>query len=191
MIEFFQVSLDILRYHIFIGFGLYSILFFIFKRWARLEKLPSEFDQMACKFIIYAGLLYSLLWISLTSFSYFETQGEIERSVFLKRFKGPLWHGFVFEPIYYIALTQLLWIKSFRKSLVYRVGTAFLFAFTFERIIRVLTSLHRDYLPSNWILLSSPAEMVVDLSLKALLFIVIISILVIAKRKSYTPHKAE
>ena len=189
MIEFFQVSLDILRHHIFIGFGLYSILFFIFKRWARLEKLASEFDQMACKFIIYAGLLYGLLWVSLTSLSYFEIQDEIERSVFLSRFTGPLWYGFVFEPIYYIALTQLLWIRSLRKSTVYRIATAFLFAFTFERIIRVLTSLHRDYLPSNWTLLSSPAEMVVGLSIKALLFIVIISILVFGKRKLYTLNK--
>lgn len=191
MIEFLQVSLDILRYHIFIGFGLYSILFFIFKRWATIEELTAEFDQMACKFIIYAGLLYGLLWVSLTSLSYFQIQDEIERSVFLSRFTGPLWYGFVLQPIYYIGLTQLLWIRSLRKSTVYRVGTAFLFAFTFERVIRVLTSLHRDYLPSNWTLLSSPAEMVVGLSLKALLFIVIISILVIGKRKLYTPHKAK
>src|SRR6201999_1543850 len=77
---------------------------------------------------------------------------EFEQYVVLNRFLGP------YAPIYYLLLfcnvvaPQILWSRRMRSnvpvlfvlSLIVNVGM------WTERFIIVVTSLHRDYLPSNW-----------------------------------------
>lgn len=50
-------------------------------------------------------------------------------------------------------LPQLMWFRKLRKSIVMTFFTAFVLSFGswFERLVILITSLYRDYLPSSWL----------------------------------------
>jgi len=77
---------------------------------------------------------------------------EYESYAFINRFSGP------YSWAYWIMMTcnvispQLFWFKKIRRSLVatFALSIVVNIGMWFERYVIIVTSLHRDYLPSSW-----------------------------------------
>lgn len=75
-----------------------------------------------------------------------------ERYVFLNRALGPYAWAYWTMVTCNVFVPQLLWFKKFRRSvlLMYPVVILVNVGMWFERFVIVVTSLHRDFLPSSW-----------------------------------------
>lgn len=185
-----EFILDFIRLDILLAFGYYSILFFVVRLFLRQKDFINEFDQSTCRLIVHAGLVWGIFWIlSMVNFYIVDPESYL-------RF-APFWWGIWFEPIFWVLLTQLLRFKLFRKLLIYRVVMSLLFVLTVERFVIIVTSLHRDYLPSSWSPTSSfniglsTGEIIIGLLAKIISFMLIASVYHFGKRKIKMLYKNE
>lgn len=150
MVDAFDFILDFIRVDLIIGFGWYSILFFIFRLFKYKKEFFVEFDKQACKTVAFLGIAYGIVWIIAVSLTYFSVMNEEEKTQFIHRLTGPYSFGYWFQPLFWVMLTQLLRIRFVRRFLIFRLLICISFILTFERFVIIVTSLHRDYLPSSW-----------------------------------------
>lgn len=186
MTDTFTFITDIIRLDIIIGFGLYSILFFIIKLFIEKKEFIIQFDENACKIAIYSGIIFAILWLIGMYSYYFSLTDELEKTSYVQRLTGKYWFGYWLQPLFWILLTQLLRIRLLRKNLIFRIIMSLLFVITFERFIIIVTSFHRDYLPSSWSMNLSITEIIGGLTSKILIFIVLVSIFHFGKQKVKT-----
>ncbi|MGC8915416.1 MAG: NrfD/PsrC family molybdoenzyme membrane anchor subunit [Thermoanaerobaculum sp.] len=75
-----------------------------------------------------------------------------EQFVFLNRMKGPMAWAYWTMVTCNVALPQLLWWKKVRTTpwMLFLVSVAVNVGMWFERFVIIVTSLHRDFLPSSW-----------------------------------------
>ncbi len=75
-----------------------------------------------------------------------------ERFAFLNRIGGPYWWAYWTMFTCNVIVPQLFWFKKLRRSIpVMFVASLFInLGMWFERFVIVVSSLHRDFLPSNW-----------------------------------------
>ncbi|MGZ5472884.1 MAG: quinol:electron acceptor oxidoreductase subunit ActD [Thermoanaerobaculia bacterium] len=75
-----------------------------------------------------------------------------ERFVFVNRAMGPFAWGFWTMVICNVVLPQLYWFRRVRRSIaaVFVLSIFVNVGMWFERFIIIVTSLHRDFLPSSW-----------------------------------------
>ncbi|MEX0986604.1 MAG: hypothetical protein WD052_03930, partial [Bacteroidales bacterium] len=68
------------------------------------------------------------------------------------RATGPYWWAYVTMMSCNVIFPQLLWIKKLRRNIVFTfILSIFInIGMWFERFVIIVTSLHRDYLPSSW-----------------------------------------
>lgn len=178
--------MEVIRVDLIIGFGLYSILLFIFRMFLSEKERINEFDKVACRTVVYLGLVYAAIWLILIPIDYYEISGQTERTDFLnRRFRGPYAFAFWVQPLFWIALTQLLRFRAMRRLLAYRILMSLLFIFTFERLVIMIASIHRDHVQSWWTVDIVPAAgmTIVGLTIKTLLFTLVAGIHYFAKIK--------
>ena len=72
---------NILRVDIFVGFGFYSIIFFLIKLFLKSNKTLTAFDESAVRVMIYGGILWFLLWFIGTFVFYFELETKLDKKV--------------------------------------------------------------------------------------------------------------
>jgi molybdopterin-containing oxidoreductase family membrane subunit len=77
---------------------------------------------------------------------------EYERYVFINRATGPYWWAYWTMVTCNVLSPQLFWFKRFRTSIpvMFAVSILINIGMWFERFVIIVTSLHRDYLPSSW-----------------------------------------
>ncbi len=75
-----------------------------------------------------------------------------ERYVFINRALGPFAWGYWIMVTCNVAVPQLYWFRRVRRNLVavFIISILVNVGMWFERFIIIVTSLHRDYLPSSW-----------------------------------------
>lgn len=147
--------LDFIRIDLIIGFGWYSILFFILRGFKHQKEYLTEFDKIACKTVVFLGILFIIVWLALVAFNYFGIMTEEEKTMFIQRLTGPYGFWFLSQPLFWLILTQLLRIRWVRRFLLFRLLIVIPFILTFERFVIIVTSFHRDYLPSSWSMYNS------------------------------------
>lgn len=81
---------------------------------------------------------------------------EYEQYAFINRATGPYWWAYWSMISCNVITPQLMWFKKIRVS---PVATFIISIFVnigmwFERFVIIVTSLHRDYLPSSWVMFS-------------------------------------
>lgn len=146
MVQNLNYLLFIISNDFFISFGIYSILYLLFSIFSKKEILY-KIDNEVCKLIIFLGIIYFVIW----TIAIFISLADLEsRSYLLNRMFGKYWIGFWLQPLFWIGMTQLLRIKKIQKNWVFRILFSFFFILSFEKIVIITTSLHRDYLPSSW-----------------------------------------
>ena len=77
---------------------------------------------------------------------------EFEQYAFLNRATGPYWWAYAGMMTCNVITPQIFWIKKIRTNLMATfIITIFVnIGMWFERFVIIVTSLHRDFLPSSW-----------------------------------------
>ena len=181
--ESLDLILDFIRVDLIIGFGWYSILFFVLRWFKYQNTLLAEYDKYACKTVVFLGILFIIVWLTLVIFNYFGVLTDAEKTVFLQRLTGPYGLAFFCQPLFWLILTQLLRIRFVKRFLLFRILIVIPFILTFERFVIIVTSFHRDYLPSSWYFGFTWWEFLISAIIKAVEFTIIVFILKYDKQK--------
>ncbi len=77
---------------------------------------------------------------------------EYEHYVFLNRMKGPYWWAYWSMMTCNVISPQLFWFKKVRTNIyiTFALSIVVNIGMWFERFVIIVTSLHRDFLPSSW-----------------------------------------
>ena len=75
-----------------------------------------------------------------------------EQYAFLNRAFGPYWWSYWIMISCNVLIPQLFWLRSIRRNIkaMFVISIFVNIGMWFERYVIVVTSLHRDFLPSNW-----------------------------------------
>lgn len=150
MNEIINFITDVIRIDIFIGFGFYSIVFYIVKFFLRDKTLILNFDKSSVHLITTLGIIWITLWLVGIFLIYLGLENEIEKTKYIERLTGRYSYGVWVQPFFWFLLTQLYRINFIKKYLIFRIFFSLLFVLTFERFVIIVTTLHQDYLPISW-----------------------------------------
>jgi molybdopterin-containing oxidoreductase family membrane subunit len=77
---------------------------------------------------------------------------EYEAYAFINRATGPYWWAYWSMMTCNVISPQLMWIRKLRRSLIFTfiISIVVNIGMWFERYVIIVTSIHRDYLPSSW-----------------------------------------
>lgn len=139
---------------IFSGFGMVATLLVVARKVMNYENYITigHLDAMT-KIIMLTGTLVGIAY--LTEFFIAQYSGvEYEQYAFKNRAFGPYWWAYWSMMFCNLVSPQVFWFKwarttpwfIFIMSIVVNVGM------WFERFVIIVTSLHRDYLPSSWVM---------------------------------------
>jgi molybdopterin-containing oxidoreductase family membrane subunit len=81
---------------------------------------------------------------------------EYEQYAFINRATGPYWWAYWSMMTCNVITPQLFWSKKLRESVfaTFIISIFVNVGMWFERFVIIVTSLHRDYLPSSWTMYS-------------------------------------
>jgi len=137
---------------IFSGMAMVLTLIIVARKTMRLENYitPRHVDVMS-KIIIATSGMVAMAYAT-EFFTAFYSGNPYEEFVFLNRARGPLAWGYWIMVSCNVLIPQLLWFKRVRAKLgaVFAISVLINVGMWFERFVIIVTSLHRDYLPSSW-----------------------------------------
>jgi molybdopterin-containing oxidoreductase family membrane subunit len=137
---------------IFSGFAMVATLIIVMRKMFRLGHLITDNHlELMNKIIIATSLMVGYSY-AMEFFMAWYSGAAYERYVFINRALGPYAWAYWTMVICNVYVPQLLWFKKFRRSvlLMYPVVILVNVGMWFERFVIVVTSLHRDFLPSSW-----------------------------------------
>jgi molybdopterin-containing oxidoreductase family membrane subunit len=107
-------------------------------------------ENMA-KIMLATGLIVAYGY-SIEAFMSWYSGNTYERYMYWNRLTGPYWPAFWALIATNILTPQLLWLKRVRRNvpLLFAISLVVNTGMWLERFVIVVTSLHRDYLPSSW-----------------------------------------
>ncbi len=137
---------------IFSGFAMVVTLLVImremfgFKNYITMDHL-----ELMNKIIMATGMMVGYAY-ACEFFIAWYSGSAFEKYVFINRAFGPYWWAYWTMTTCNVFIPQLFWIRSMRRN----IGVMFVISLFvnigmwFERYVIVVTSLHRDFLPSSW-----------------------------------------
>jgi Ni/Fe-hydrogenase subunit HybB-like protein len=138
---------------IFSGFGMVITLLVLVR-----EGIPSFKDYITIdhmevmnKIIMTTGMLVGYAYGSEFFIAWY-SGNPYETYAFVNRAFGPYWWSYWIMITCNVIIPQLFWWKKFRRSIpvMFVVSIFVNIGMWFERFVITVTSLHRDFLPSNW-----------------------------------------
>ncbi len=110
----------------------------------------AHIDKMA-KVTLATSLMVGLSYLT-EFFTAFYSGNQYEEFVFLNRALGPFAWGYWIMLACNVGIPQLFWFRKVRWNpfLVFIVSVFVNIGMWFERFVIIVTSLHRDFLPSSW-----------------------------------------
>jgi len=137
---------------IFSGLAMVMSLLIIARRTMRLEDYitPQHFNWM-CKLMLLAGLVVGFSYLVEVFIAWY-SGNPYEIAVVRNRTGGPYAWAYWTMVFCNVVVPQLLWWRHVRFTpwLVFLVCIFVNIGMWFERFVIIVTSLHRDYLPSSW-----------------------------------------
>lgn len=137
---------------IFSGFAMVLTLMIITRKVLKLEQyITIGHIESMNKVIILTGSIVGIAYI--TEFFVAWYSGNIyEQFAFLNRMFGPYWWAYWTMMTCNVISPQLFWIRKLRRSIGFTFFMSIIIniGMWFERFVIIVTSLHRDYLPSSW-----------------------------------------
>lgn len=137
---------------IFSGFAMVQNLMLFTRVVFKLEDyITIEHIGLMNKIILVTGSIVGVAYI--TEFFIAAYSGvQYERYAFFNRATGPLWWSYAAMMSCNVLSPQVFWFKKLRESIVVSFVIAVIvnIGMWFERFVIIVTSLHRDYLPSSW-----------------------------------------
>jgi molybdopterin-containing oxidoreductase family membrane subunit len=138
---------------IFSGFAMVLTLMLITRKVYHLEDyITIEHIEMMNIIIIVTGSIVGVAYTTELFIAWYSGV-EYEQYAFLNRSTGPYWWAYWSMMTCNVISPQLFWIKSIRTSLTWTFVLSIVvnIGMWFERFVIIVTSLHRDYLPSSWV----------------------------------------
>jgi len=137
---------------VFSGFAMVQTLLLIMRKTMNLESyITVKHVEYMNIVIIVTGSIVGVAYITELFISWYSGV-EYESYAFLNRATGKYWWSYMIMMTANVVTPQLFWIKKLRRSFI---GTFILaiivnIGMWFERFVIIVTSVHRDYLPSSW-----------------------------------------
>lgn len=137
---------------IFSGFAMVLTLLIIMRKVLNLESyITLAHIESMNKIIIITGSIVGVAYLTELFISWYSGV-EYEQYAFINRATGPYWWSYVGMMTCNVITPQLFWFKKIRKSLIatFIISIFVNIGMWFERFVIIVTSLHRDFLPSSW-----------------------------------------
>ena len=137
---------------IFSGFAMVLTLLIIMRKVLNLEDyITVTHVELMNKIIILTGSIVGVAYLTELFVSWYSGV-EYEQYAFLNRATGPYWWSYWSMMTCNVITPQLFWFKKIRTSLIatFIISIFVNIGMWFERFVIIVTSLHRDYLPSSW-----------------------------------------
>jgi molybdopterin-containing oxidoreductase family membrane subunit len=141
---------------LFSGFAMVETLLIIMRKVVNMEAyITIKHIEYMNVIILFTGSLVGVAYITELFMAWYSGV-EFEQYAFLNRATGPYWWAYASMMTCNVVIPQLYWIYKIRTSFV---ATFILSIFVnigmwFERFVIIVTSLHRDFLPSSWSMFS-------------------------------------
>ena len=137
---------------VFGGFAMVLCLAIPARQWLGLKDLITmrHLENM-CKIMLGTGLIVAYAYVY-EFFNAWYSGHHYEQFVFLNRVAGPYAWAFWLMVACNVVIPQLLWFKTMRTNVwvILFVAIGVNVGMWFERFVIVVTSLHRDFMPSAW-----------------------------------------
>lgn len=137
---------------IFSGMAMVLTLMIVARKTMRLEDYitVSHVDKM-CKITLATSMMVALAYFT-ELFMALYSGNEYEQFVFFNRMAGPMAWSYWIMVGCNVGVPQLFWLRRVRTNLlaVFAISIFVNIGMWFERFVIIVTSLHRDYLPSSW-----------------------------------------
>ena len=137
---------------VFSGFAMVLTLMLVARKVMRFEEYITRRHVGAmCKVLVFTGSVVGLAYLT-EVFTAWYSANPAEQFVFLNRAFGPFAWAFWTMVSCNVIAPQLLWFRRVRESLpaVFVLSLVVNVGMWFERFVIIVTSLHRDFLPSSW-----------------------------------------
>ena len=137
---------------IFSGMSMVLTLMIVARKTMRLEDYITvgHIDKM-CKLTLTVSLMVGLAYVT-ELFTAFYSGNPYEQFAFMNRMLGPMGWSYAIMAFCNVGVSQLLWFRRVRSHIawVFCISILANVGMWFERFVIIVTSLHRDYLPSSW-----------------------------------------
>ncbi len=137
---------------VFSGFAMVLTLMIVTRKVMKLEDYISAYHiDVMCKVVIATGSIVGFAYITELFIAAYSAS-EYEQFVFKNRVTGPYAWAYWIMFSCNVLSPQLLWFKKIRSNvvIVFILSLVVNVGMWFERFVIIVTSLHRDYLPSSW-----------------------------------------
>ncbi|MDD9944399.1 MAG: polysulfide reductase NrfD, partial [Myxococcales bacterium] len=137
---------------VFSGFAMVMTLMIIARQVYDLKAIMTmKHLELMNKIMLVTGSLVGYAY-SMEFFIAWYSGNEYERYVFINRATGPYWWAYWTMITCNVVSPQLFWSKRLRTSIpvMFAVSIFINIGMWFERFVIIVTSLHRDFLPSSW-----------------------------------------
>jgi Ni/Fe-hydrogenase subunit HybB-like protein len=141
---------------IFSGFAMVLTLMLITRDVFKLKDyITIEHIESMNKVIILTGSIVGVAYITEFFIAWYSGV-EYEQYAFINRATGPYWWAYWSMMTCNVITPQLFWFRRIRRSVVatFIISIFVNIGMWFERFVIIVTSLHRDYLPSSWAMFS-------------------------------------
>ncbi|MCK9292234.1 MAG: NrfD/PsrC family molybdoenzyme membrane anchor subunit [Bacteroidales bacterium] len=137
---------------VFSGFAMVLTLLIVARKALNLEEYITKIHiESMTKVIILTGSIVGIAYITEFFIAWYSGV-EYEQYAFLNRAFGPYAWAYWIMMTCNVITPQLFWIKKIRTNMlvVFIISIFVNIGMWFERFVIIVTSLHRDYLPSSW-----------------------------------------
>jgi Ni/Fe-hydrogenase subunit HybB-like protein len=141
---------------IFSGFAMVQTLLIIVRKVVSLEHyITRQHIEMMNIVIMLTGSIVGVAYLTELFIAWYSGV-EYEQYAFLNRATGPYWWAYWSMMTCNVISPQLMWFKKLRTSIPFTFVLSIVvnIGMWFERFVIIVTSLHRDYLPSSWSMFS-------------------------------------
>ncbi|HWV73092.1 MAG TPA: NrfD/PsrC family molybdoenzyme membrane anchor subunit [Pseudosphingobacterium sp.] len=137
---------------IFSGFAMVQTLLLITRKVMNFENYITMFHiESMNKIIMTTGSIVGVAYLTELFIAWY-SGSEYEMYAFANRVAGPYWWAYWTMMTCNVISPQLFWVKRIRTSIPisWALSIVVNIGMWFERFVIIVTSLHRDYLPSSW-----------------------------------------
>ncbi|HTH54831.1 MAG TPA: NrfD/PsrC family molybdoenzyme membrane anchor subunit [Cyclobacteriaceae bacterium] len=137
---------------IFSGFAMVLTLLLVTRKVFKLEDYITIYHvELMNIIIIITGSIVGIAYITEFFIAWYG-QVPAEQYAFINRATGPYWWAYWSMMTCNVISPQLFWFKKIRTNLVstFILSIIVNIGMWFERFVIIVTSLHRDYIPSSW-----------------------------------------
>lgn len=141
---------------IFSGFAMVLTLMIVTRTTFKLEQyITLEHIESMNIIIMVTGSIVGVAYITEFFIAWY-SQVPAEQYCFINRAMGPYWWAYASMMSCNVISPQLFWVRSWRRNITFTFVMSIIvnIGMWFERFVIIVTSLHRDYLPSSWVMYS-------------------------------------